>query len=114
MLSFFPELLFLSPFSAFLIRIALGCVFGYVAWKHFEKPDLSIRAYSVLEGALALTLIFGAWVQLGALVSILIIGSWFFFRKLRVVALGTALLSIALSITLLVTGAGPFAFDLPL
>lgn len=114
LLSLFPELLFLSPFSAFLIRIALGAVFAYAAWRHFQKQDAIIRAFSFAEGSLSLALIVGAWVQADALISSLIIGAWFFMPKLRVVALGTALLSLVLLATLLITGAGPFAFDLPL
>ena len=113
-LSIFPEILFLAPFSALFIRVALGMVFAYAAWKHFERSDVTVRAFAFPEGILSIALIVGAWVQLDALISLFIICMWFFFPKLRVVALGTALLSILLSATLLVTGAGPVAFDLPL
>lgn len=114
LLSLFPGLLFLSPFSALFIRIALGIVFAYAARKHFEKSDFSIRGLSFAEGALSMAFVVGAWIQADALIALMIIGAWFFAPKLRVVALGTALLSLVLSITLLLTGAGPFAFDLPL
>ena len=114
MLSILPSLLFLAPFSAFLIRIALGVVFGYAALRHFENTDAVVRALAILEGALAIMLVVGAWTQVMALLGGLLIGAWFWFPQLRTVALGTVLLSLALSLTLLITGAGPFAFDLPL
>ena len=114
MLSVFPELLFLAPFSAFLIRLALGLVFAYAAQRHLLQGDMTMRGFAFAEGATAVALILGAWTQPAAVVGALLIGSWFIFPKLRVAALGTALLALVLCATLLLTGAGPFAFDLPL
>ena len=114
MLSIFPELLFLAPFSAFFIRVALGAVFTYAALHHLKSGDGTVRSFAVAEVALATALIAGAWMQPAAVLSAVIIGTWFMFPKLRAVALGTALLSIVLALSLLISGAGPLAFDLPL
>ena len=54
MLSIFPDLFFLAPLSAFLIRIALGIVLGYAAISHFEQKTLAARSFAVMEGATAL------------------------------------------------------------
>jgi len=114
MLSVFPEILFLAPFSAFFIRITLALVFAYAVSHHFKNNDITVRGFSIVEAATAVALLLGAWIQPVAILSICLIGSWFLLPKLRSVALGTALLSLVLALTLLITGAGPLAFDLPL
>jgi len=114
MLSVFPELFYLAPLSAFLIRVALGVVFTYAALQHIKSTDVASRSLAVAEGVTAAGLIVGLWTQPAAILGVLIVGTWLALPKLRVVALGTALLSLVLSVTLLITGAGPFAFDLPL
>lgn len=114
MLSLFPEILFLAPLSAFLLRIALACVLGYAAWKHFPHEDSLIRIFSVLEIAIAAILIAGIWTQGAALASLATITIHFAIPRLRTVSLGTALLSLVISLSLIVTGAGALAIDLPL
>ncbi len=114
MLSLFPDILFLAPFSAFLLRISLGLVIGYAGWTHFSHEDNIARAFGILESAVALTLIAGVWTQAAALAALVIILLHFSVPRLRTATLGTALLSLAISLSLLVTGAGAVAFDLPL
>ena len=114
MLSVFPELLFLAPFAAFLMRVALGGVFTYAAMRHLQSSDGTMRSFAVAEAATATALLAGAWTQPAAIVSMLLIGTWFIFPKLRITALGTAVLSVVIALSLLITGAGPLAFDLPL
>lgn len=114
MLSIFPELLFLAPFAAFLMRVALGGVFTYAAMRHLQSSDGTLRSFAVFEAALATALLAGAWTQPAAILSMLLIGTWFAFPKLRTTAPGTATLSLLIALSLLLTGAGPLAFDLPL
>lgn len=114
MLSLFPDILFLAPFSALLLRISLGFVIGYVGWTHFSHEDNVVRVFGILESAVALTLIAGVWTQGASLAALAIILLYFSVPRFRTVALGTALLSLAISLSLLVTGAGAMAFDLPL
>ena len=114
MLSVFPELLFLAPFSALIIRIALGSVFMYCALRHTGNPDNVLRAVGVAEGVIAALLIAGAWTQPAAIVGMFTIGVWLWFPRFRSVPLSTAFLSLILALTLIITGAGPLAFDWPL
>jgi len=114
MLSVFPELLWLAPLSAFLIRVAVGIVLGYSALQHFKTSETTSRPFAIAEGTTAIGLILGLYTQPVAILGVLIAGAWIVLPRLRTVALGTALLSLVLCVTLLITGAGPFAFDLPL
>lgn len=111
MLSIFPSILFLAPFSAFLIRIALAAVLGYAMWAHWKSGK---RGVSFIEGIVALAITLGSWTQIGAIIAGVIVTIWLWKPHLRPVARGTALLSLVLCLSLLVTGAGALAFDLPL
>lgn len=114
MLSVFPEILFLSPLAPFLIRLALGGVFVFAASAHMQGPSMLLRAFSVIEIVLAILLIAGAWTQLAALGALIVITVHIFAPSLRTASLGVALLALPMALSLLVTGGGAFAFDLPL
>ncbi len=114
MLSLFPEILFLAPVSALLLRLALACVLGYAAWKHVSHEESVVRAFSVFEIATAGVLIAGVWTQGAAIAALAVIAIHVAIPRLRTAALGTTLLSLAISLSLVVTGAGALAFDLPL
>ena len=114
MLSLFPDLLTLSWFSAALVRMTLAGVLLTAAWKHSSSKDFVLRGLGILEFALVLLLIAGAWVQAVALISLFVLGSWYMKSNLRPLPLSTILLAAALALSLLMTGAGPFAFDMPL
>ncbi len=114
MLSLFPQLLFLSPFAPFLIRLALAVLVALAAWQHLSRPDHLSRALSVFEIALATALLAGAWTQAAAIAGFLFIGLGFFFPRIRAYSISTTALSLVMLATLVVTGAGIFAFDLPL
>ena len=114
MLSVFPSVLFLAPFSAFFIRIALATVLAHAAWKHFSGTENILRGLAVLECALAAVTALGAWTQVAAISNSIIIGAWLAIPRLRPVSKGTALLSVVMCLSLLITGAGALALDLPL
>ncbi len=114
MLSLFPEILFLEPFSAFLIRVALACVLGFVAWEHFSAKDADVRALGVLEVAAAVALIGGVWTQGVALAGFVAALLGIIFPRMRVLPMSTMLLALVMLLSLVVTGAGAFAFDWPL
>ena len=114
MLSIFPSILFLAPFSALLIRIALGLVFIFAGWKHFSRIENPVRALATLELITALSLIAGAWTQVGALAGIVITSVWLAIPHTRPISKIATLLALVMCISLLVTGGGIFAFDLPL
>ena len=114
MLSVFPEILFLAPLAPFLIRLAVGGVFVFAAGAHMKDAAILARAVSVIEIVIAILLIAGAWIQLAALGAVAIAIVHVFVPSLRTASLGVTLLALVMSISLVVTGAGAFAFDLPL
>ncbi|PIR82511.1 hypothetical protein COU20_01780 [Candidatus Kaiserbacteria bacterium CG10_big_fil_rev_8_21_14_0_10_59_10] len=114
MLSLFPELLFLAPLSATLIRAAAALVFLYAAWHHITIIESRLlKALGIAEVGIALLLLAGIYTQAAALAGALVALLWL-SRGIRPLPLSTALLTFALTLSLLVTGAGALAFDLPL
>lgn len=114
MLSLLPELLFLAPLSAFIIRVVVGISLGIVAYRHILVPTTILRVIGIIEGVTALLLIVGAYTQGAAIVAFLLIGTSIFLPAWRKFPRSTLLLLGILSFSLILTGAGPFAFDLPL
>jgi hypothetical protein len=114
MLSLFPEVLFLAPFSAFIIRIAAAFVFGHAAMRHCAEPGMSVRAFGVIEGVCALMFLLGLYVQAAALLGVLLFCTYILAPRFRALPTSTLWLLFVLCLSLLVTGPGPFAFDLPL
>ncbi|MBI2610618.1 hypothetical protein HYW60_01635 [Candidatus Kaiserbacteria bacterium] len=114
MLSVFPELLFLSPLAPFLLRIALAMLFALAAWNHVARPDAASRVLAIFEFVVAIALVVGAWTQPAALLGAIIAAVWFFQKTSRVYELSTILLTLVISLSLVITGAGAFAVDLPL
>ncbi|MEK7133792.1 MAG: hypothetical protein AAB804_01840 [Patescibacteria group bacterium] len=115
MLSFFPDILFLAPFSVFFFRVALAFTLAYSAWRHFSSDaDTSKRTLGALEIAAAVAIGVGAWTQPAALGASMILIAELALPRLRAVAFGTALLALVMAISLVVTGPGALSFDLPL
>ena len=114
MLSLFPQILFLAPFSAFLIRIALAALLAFAAWQHITRTDTTSRTLAVLELLAGAALLVGAWTQAVSIAGFFGILAGYVFPRMRVYPKSTMLLGLVLCLSLLVTGAGVFAFDLPL
>ncbi|HEY4526866.1 MAG TPA: hypothetical protein VJK53_03405 [Candidatus Paceibacterota bacterium] len=114
MLSLFPQILFLAPLSAFVIRIALAILFAGASWRHISEPSLTMRVFAIVEIAVAATLVAGAWTQAVALGAAVLLLAGLFVPSLRANPRSTALLALVMCLSLLVTGAGAIAFDLPL
>lgn len=114
MLTLFPQLLFLAPMAAFAIRVALVVLIVLAAWKHVGSRDITLKTLGVFEIAIALGLLVGAWTQAAALFGALLITLSLAFPKLRIYPLSTTILALVMIATLVVTGPGAFAFDLPL
>lgn len=112
MFSLFPEILFLTTFSAFLIRLTLAVILAFEAWRHMKNGGGGTYL-AVLQTALAGTLAFGAWTQASALATFALI-TVLLVRRQRFLPLSTLLVALVLCASLVVTGAGAFAFDLPL
>jgi len=114
MLSVFPGILFLAPFSALLIRVALAFVFFSAAGKHRTKTELSLRVLAGIELAVSVSVLAGAWTQVGALAGGVLAIVWLIRPVIRPVSFIATLLTLVLCLSLILTGAGPLAFDLPL
>lgn len=114
MLSLFPELLFLAPFSAFVLRIALAVSIGYSAWRHEASREVLIRLVGAAELGIAVSLVLGWGAQASAVFAAASIVVSLAVPRMRALPPSTLWLLLALSLSILVTGAGAFAFDLPL
>lgn len=114
MLSKFPQLLFLGPLSATIIRVSVGVAFLYAAWSRMKHADMFVRGVGILETIVAAALILGIYTQIAALIGAALSLMWLAIPKLRPLPLSTSLLVLAMCVSLLFTGAGAFAFDLPL
>ena len=114
MLSLFPELLFLSPFAAFLIRVALAVVFATSAYRRFPSRSTLLNSFGAIDAAIALMLIAGFYTQLAALIAVMCTAGWLIKSDWNPFPKSTTALALVMALTLLLTGAGPFAFDLPL
>lgn len=113
MLSLFPELLFLSPFAAFLIRIGLSVVFGVSAWRRVHGTPL-VKAFGVIDTLLATAFLVGFSTQLAAIIGAICTAAWLIKADWNPYPKSTAALALVMCLSLLVLGPGPFAFDLPL
>lgn len=115
MLSVFPELLFLSPFAATLIRIALAALLMSEGWRQISmSTDTRVRVGGFCEIILAVALLAGIWTQVAALGAVFGLASSLLFPSFRIFPKSTIWLALAMAVSLVVTGAGAFAFDLPL
>lgn len=134
MLNPFPELLTYSQIAPFVLRIVLGLIFIDLAYlkvykerldwrRSFEalglRPaDTLVYIYAAIEFVAGLLLILGLYTQIAALAIAVVTGieiflEWkdgnFFKRDLVFY-----ILLFIIAISLLLTGAGAFAFDIPL
>lgn len=133
MLNPLPGFLDYAFFAPTLLRLVAAAVFVYLAMYHFKHKQAALHEisilhpniagavlsmYTVLEGLVAFGLFFGAYTQIAALVGMVICIKVLFLRRAlhhtvpfsrsTYVVLGVVCFS------LLLTGAGAFAFDLPL
>ncbi len=114
MFATFPELLFLAPLSAALLRVSLAILFGQAAWTHIRGARGLLTGLGILEALVALALFAGFQTQPAALAAFAVCGVWMFMKGSRAFALSTILLALIIALSLVMTGPGPFAFDLPL
>lgn len=133
MLSLFPGLLFLAPLATTLVRAAAGLLFAIVAFRMVLTRDAISQARVIIIGHIphwmvwvsaivtfivGILLIVGLWTQGAAIVGMLIaIKHGLGVRKYRNILplSGSAyFLLFVICLSLLFSGAGAFAFDLPL
>jgi len=134
MLNPFPELLAFSQLGPFILRLVLGIIIldlGILKFKgeksrwlaSFEalgiRPaDLMLAIYAFIQAVAGILLVVGLYTQWAALVMIIFLGlelgvEWR-AREILKRDLSFYLLLFVIALSLLVTGAGAFAFDIPL
>ena len=133
MLSQFPDLLWLSLYTPFILRMALGLILFVTSFhqlvdrrhnsekrflEHWPKHGYALLwTVSVIEIILGLSLVAGMYTQVTALLATLLSALALLSRKYRLATLRDALfyiLMFAISLSLVISGAGIFAYDLPL
>jgi uncharacterized membrane protein YphA (DoxX/SURF4 family) len=132
MLTLFP-IQWLALLAYFILRIVVGLVIFYLGVRHLQNrhtiaPRLSPPLFpfpltatwlvALTEISSGLLLIFGIYTQIGALLLIALalkmlvwyarLGQWFVPSRI------TLVLFMAIGLSLFITGAGAFAFDLPI
>ncbi len=133
MVNSFPDLLIYGILAPTLIRISLGSALLYLGVEHVRSrkeiahvllplmgksakgAGVFLAAIEIVAGML---LVVGAWTQIAALVAALLaLKSLFIKRSLHSLcplSRASYLLLLIMTLSLLLSGAGAFAFDLPL
>ena len=122
MLSLFPSLLSWSQISPLIIRLTLGITLAWFGYQKIRGKGKSSGSNSAVYGGVeifvSIFLIIGLFTQLAALVNaiILIIKLGFKAREGKLLSDGVNyyIILLVMCVSLMVTGAGLFAFDLPL
>jgi hypothetical protein len=108
------ELLFLGPLAAFLIRVALACVFAWSAKQRVSNGTGFLIAFGIIDGLIAIALFLGLYTQIAALAGFVCTIAWLLKPSWNPYPRSTTMLAAVMCASLLVLGPGPFAFDLPL
>lgn len=118
-LAIFPQLLSFGLFAPFLLRLIVGCFLLNLGWKNWNKPYLWPSALYIIFGLL---LVVGLYTQVAAIVSVVLLkldlylnfyskGKAFPAPKEHLFLYGVLVIIL---LSLIVTGPGFLAFDLPL
>lgn len=133
MLNPLPDLLVYTIFAPALLRATAACMFFYLALRHTRSRsdvarEMSVLSHSVASGVVGVYIVleilvgiglfFGYHTQVAAIVGLVICTKALMVRRslhhLVPLSRSSYLLLSIICISLLLTGAGAFAFDLPL
>ena len=130
MLNPFPELLVYSFFAPTLLRVAVALAFLYIAYmQYLRRTQISALHFPIVGQNFAwfaiafhtivgVALLVGYYTQVAAIVAIagLVKGWWLNKRypSVVIVPTSTILLLLVICLSLLLSGAGALAFDVPL
>jgi putative oxidoreductase len=134
MLNPFPELLSFSPLAPFILRLVLGLIFldlGILKFRserprwiksfqalHLNPAELFLIIFGLIEVVGGVLLLIGAWTQIAALVFVILVGLEFYveYKDASVLKRDFVFyfLVLAIAVSLLITGAGAYSFDIPL
>lgn len=118
MLSLFPSLLTYSGFAPFLLRLILGSVFAFWGYEKVRSKDNKTRLIAIFKFIIAIMLILGYMTQLAALLASIILGVYIAYKIINKSFLNNGinyyLVLFVISLSILISGSGFMAFDLPL
>lgn len=116
MLSLFPELFNFSIMAPFVLRIALGVhLINHGLNKAIRDDKVPQRVLGSVVFLSGILLAIGLFTQASAIVvSVIIIINSIFYREQDKKPLSDRLIRLAIAISLILTGPGIFAIDLPL
>ncbi len=134
MLNPFPGLLSFALIGPFILRLVIGLVFldlGILKFKsekqswiesfkalHLNPAEFLVSLFGLIEIIGGALLLAGAWTQIAALAFVILVGLEFYveYRDASVLKRDFVfyLLVLAIAVSLLLTGAGAFAFDIGL
>ncbi len=120
MLSVFPSLLSWQLVAPLIMRLALGAIFIHWAYRSFKNKNASAqkKAIGIVEGISGILLVIGLWTQVAALIAIvyLLVGIYHKISKKAFLTDGVNyyLVLLVIAVSIIVSGAGLIAFDLPL
>jgi len=132
MLNPFPDLLTFGFFAPTILRFAAACIFFYLAYRHYQNRDaISRTRYPIvgtggwivwcaiiLEFIVALGLFLGYYTQITAIIGVIAALKHIVWRgkfpAFFWLTRSAALLLLVICFSLLLSGAGALAFDLPL
>jgi uncharacterized membrane protein YphA (DoxX/SURF4 family) len=122
LVSLFPSFLTYAQVGPLLIRLVLGITLAYFGYEkiknHGTSSGSNSRLYGAIEIFISIFLIVGLYTQLAALLNaiILVIKLGFKINDKKFLSDGVNyyILLLIMAISLLFTGAGFWAFDLPL
>ena len=116
MLSLFPEILFLSPFAPLIIRVALALLMLYDGYVLLGRSQTQARVAALCSFIVAALFFVGAWTQLAAILFAVAFLVYLIFPYGPGTSMprSTIALAIVMALTLVLTGPGAYAFDLPL
>lgn len=134
MLNPFPDLLNYSTLAPLILRLVVGLIFldlGILKFRgertrwiasfkalHLNPADLMVTIFGLIEFVGGALLLLGAWTQIAAIIFIILVGLEFYIEYKDASILKRDIvfyiLVLAIAISLLLTGAGAFALDIPL
>lgn len=144
MLNPFPDLLVLGFFAPLILRVSVGLLFLWMSYEHVYKrreaiitsvqtnppgplllkpyfgPFTSyiVWAIGAVELVVGAALVVGYFTQVASLLGIVLVLKKLYFKKhysdIALLSVPTYLLLLAIFLSLLLSGAGALAFDLPL
>lgn len=132
MLSFFPQILFLAPLGTTLLRVTVAIAFLSIAYIQFTRREeishgglpvvgpgiVWVNISTAVIGLVGVALLLGYATQLAALLALGVSIKHAIFAKRYPRAIpycrGEYILLAVMCTVLVVSGAGAFAFDLPL